>query len=292
MSQLKHQAHQSQAFTLRHPTDSARVIRGRVDAPTDADEARQYPHVIVVHGFKGFMNWGFFPELGARLAAAGYAGVFFNTSGSGIGEDLENFTEVEAFERSTYSKDLEDLERVRAEVRAGVFTGVDPDRAGILGHSRGGGEALIHAAEAGDLACVVTWAAIPAASRFDAQTIARWREEGFLEIANARTGQVFRIRLDGLEDYEANVARFDILAASSRMEAPTLLVHGAEDEAVEFEALDLLATARGEGVTTLRVEGTGHTFGIRHPMTETGPAFEEVWSRTRAFLDEHLGTTA
>ena len=73
---------------------------------------------------------------------------------------------------------------------------------------------------------------------------------------------------------------------------PTLLVHGTGDESVEHESLDILAAARGEGATLLSVEGAGHTFGIKHPMTETDPAFEEVWAHTCAFLDEHLGTTA
>ncbi len=278
----------SRSFSLQHPEDPARVIRGRVDVPADASAEKRYPHVVVVHGFKGFMNWGFFPELGARLTAAGYAGVFFNTSSSGVGEDLESFTEVEAFERSTYSKDLEDIERVRAEVRAGAFEGVDSERAAILGHSRGGGEVLIHAAEAGDLKAVITWAAIPSAARFDEETIERWRETGVLEIANARTGQVFKIKLDGLHDYEANVERFDIPAATGRITAPALFVHGTADEAVEFESLEILSGARGEGAETLCLEGAGHTFGIKHPMEETHPDFEEVWGRTRAFLDEHL----
>ena len=281
--------HSSASFELIHPDDSTRVIRGRVDAPANAE--KPCPHVIVVHGFKGFMNWGFFPALGARLAEAGYAGVFFNTSSSGVGEDLESFTEVEAFERSTYSKDLEDIERVRAEVRAGAFEGLDPERAAILGHSRGGGEVLIHAAEAGDLKAVVTWAAIPSARRFDEETIERWRETGVLEIANARTGQVFKIKLDGLHDYEANVERFDIPAATGRITAPALFVHGTADEAVEFESLELLSGARGEGAETLRLEGAGHTFGIKHPMEGSHPHFEEVWSRTRAFLDQHLKAT-
>ena len=283
--------HISTSFTLVHPDDCERVIRGRVDAPADASANKRYPHVVVVHGFKGFMNWGFFPELGARLAVAGYAGVFFNTSSSGVGEDLESFTEVEAFERSTYSKDLEDIERVRAEVRAGVFEGLDSERAAILGHSRGGGEVLIHAAEAGDLKAVVTWAAIPSARRFDKETIERWRQTGALEIANARTGQVFKVKLDGLHDYEANKERFDIPAATGRITAPALFVHGTADEAVEFESLELLSEARVEGAETLRVKGAGHTFGIKHPMEETHPDFEEVWAHTRAFLDEHLKAT-
>ena len=283
--------HSSSLFTLEDPRDPSRVIRGRVDAPADASDEKRYPFVLLIHGFKGFMDWGFFPELGARLADAGYAAVFFNTSSSGIGADLQSFTEIEAFERCTYTKDLEDIERVRAEIKAGCFVGIDPSAGGVLGHSKGGGEALLHAAEAGDYSCVITWAAIHTASRFDEETIARWRREGHLEIANARTGQVFKIRLDGLEDYEANRERFDIQAAAARITAPTLLIHGTADESVEVEALEALLAARGEGATSLRLEGAGHTFGIRHPMTATAPDFEAVWAGTKSFLAEHLGTS-
>ena len=282
----------SRPFTLVDPGHPARIIRGRVDAPADAGVDKRYPFVFVVHGFKGFMNWGFFPELGARLAAAGYAAVFFNTSSSGIGEDLESFTEVEAFERCTYTKDLEDIERVRDEIKSGRLLGVDPEKGAILGHSKGGGEALLHAAEAGDYSCVIAWAAIQTASRFDEETIERWRREGHLEVANARTGQVFKIQLDGLQDYEANKERFDIQAATGRIVAPTLFVHGTMDESVEIDALDALLAARGPEGEALRLKGAGHTFGIRHPMTQSSPDFEAVWAKTKAFLGEHLETGA
>ena len=282
----------SRRFTLVDPGCSSRVIRGRVDAPADAGVEKRYPHVVIVHGFKGFMNWGFFPELGARLAAAGYAAVFFNTSSSGVGEDLESFTEVEAFERCTYTKDLEDIERVRAEIKSGRLLGADPEAGAILGHSKGGGEALLHAAEDGDYSCVIAWAAIHTAARFDEETIERWRREGHLEIANARTGQVFKIQLDGLHDYEANKDRFDIQAATGRITAPTLFVHGTMDESVEVGALDALLAVRGPGGEALRLEGAGHTFGIKHPMTGSDPDFEAVWAKTKAFLEEHLKTGA
>jgi dienelactone hydrolase len=248
--------------------------------------------VLIVHGFKGFMNWGFFPELGARLAEAGYAAVFFNTSSSGVGEDLESFTNVDAFERATYTKDLEDIELVRAEILSGRLCGVDAERVAILGHSKGGGEALLHAAEANSYRCVIAWAAIHTASRFDEQTLARWRRDGFLEIPNARTGQVFKVRLDGLDDYEANRERFDIQAATSRLKAPTLFVHGTKDESVEVEALDALLGARGEGGEALRLEGAGHTFGISHPMNKSTADFESVWLKTKAFLEKHLAARA
>ena len=284
--------YRSESFELTPKEDRERVIRGRVDMPADASHQRRYPTVLIVHGFKGFMNWGFFPELGARLAGAGYAAVFFNTSSSGVGADLENFTEIEAFERCTYTKDLEDIDLVRAEIKSGRLAGADTERLAILGHSKGGGEALLHAAEVNDYRCVIAWAAIHTASRFDDETLARWRSDGFLEIPNARTGQVFKVRLDGLDDYEANKERFDIQAATSRIKAPTLFVHGTKDESVEVEALDALFDARGEGAEALRLEGAGHTFGISHPMTKSAADFEAVWAKTEAFLEERLAAGA
>ena len=289
---MAEQSHLSESFQLSPDHDSERVIRGRVDMPAGASRQRRYPTVLIVHGFKGFMNWGFFPELGARLAEAGYAAVFFNTSSSGVGEDLESFTNIEAFERATYTKDLEDIELVRAEIQSGRLCGVDTEKVAILGHSKGGGEALLHAAEANSYQCVIAWAAIHTASRFDEQTLARWRRDGFLEIPNARTGQVFKVRLDGLDDYEANRERFDIQAATSRLKAPTLFVHGTKDESVEVEALDALLGARGEGGEALRLEGAGHTFGISHPMNKSAADFESVWLKTKAFLEKHLAAGA
>ncbi len=50
------------------------------------------PGVLIVHGFKGFKDWGMFPLMAERLAEAGFAACRFNLSGSGIGEDGETFS--------------------------------------------------------------------------------------------------------------------------------------------------------------------------------------------------------
>ena len=59
------------------------VIRGEARV---ADRARG--SVVLVHGFKGFARFAFFPWLAVRLAAAGLNAVTFNFSGSGVGEDM------------------------------------------------------------------------------------------------------------------------------------------------------------------------------------------------------------
>jgi dienelactone hydrolase len=47
------------------------------------------PAVVVVHGFKGFKDWGLWPQLAERLARAGVSAVTFNLSGSGVDDTGE-----------------------------------------------------------------------------------------------------------------------------------------------------------------------------------------------------------
>lgn len=276
-------------FDLHYENEPARVIRGRVTRP--AGEGR-VPFVLVLHGFKGFMDWGFFPLLARRLAEAGLAAVAFNTSGSGIGPDLAGFTDEQAFEKDTVTRQLEDFARVRAHVALGApggLAGLDPARAGLFGHSRGGGLGLIHAAEQGDYRAVVTWAAIESVDRWDAETRALWRKLGHLPVVNSRTGQTLRMDVGALRDLELNAERFDIQAACRRLSAPTLACHGDADEAVHFEALASILGSLPPGVGRgLAVPGAGHTFGARHPMTEVSDALEEVLAKSVDWFRTHL----
>ena len=81
---------------LKPQASSNRVIRYAVDGPPGyADRGLALPHVVLVHGFKGFYKWGFFPELAGRIAAAGMVAVRVNLSGCGVGPDLESFSEPE-----------------------------------------------------------------------------------------------------------------------------------------------------------------------------------------------------
>ncbi len=268
---------------LVHKGDPERKVRLKVERPGGA--ALSCPAVLLMHGFKGFMDWGFFPELSSRLARRGIVAVSMNASGSGIGEDPQAFTEEEAFAKNTYSKELEDMARARAYMEG--ISGVDPARLGVLGHSRGGGLALLHAAAHGDYRAVVTWAGICDIARMDEATVAAWRERGFLEIPNARTGQVHRLDVEILLDAEANAGDLDILAASRRLSAPTLVAHGTGDEVVGLGESERIVSAL-QRPTHLVLEGAGHTFGATHPPGEVGAHLEALLAATGDFLEEHL----
>jgi uncharacterized protein len=241
-------------FTLT--SDQGLPIRGDLEVP---DRPRAL--VVVVHGFKGFKDWGFFPWVAQRLAQHRLAVCRFNMSHSGIGDDPESFDRLDLFESDTYSTQLSDLRRVVEYARQQV-----PDAPPFLfGHSRGGGVALLGASAVPALRGVVTWAPIARCDRWDDVTKQDWRARGFLEQLNTRTKQMMRMSTAILDDYEAHAAQLDIVAAARSLQAPLLVVHGGRDESVPVDEGRLLASANAD-TSLLVIERAGHTFNAIHPL--------------------------
>jgi dienelactone hydrolase len=245
------------------------------------------PAVVVVHGFKGFKDWGLWPSLAERLARAGCTAVTLNLSGSGV-DDSGEFVFPERFGHNTFSAELQDLRRVVDALAAGDLGVVPPSGLGLLGHSRGGGMAVLMAAEDRRVGALVTWAAISTVERWSQSDQDSWRRSGVREERNARTGQVLPLYLDVLDDVRANAARLDIAAAAGRISVPWLIVHGSGDEAVPLAEGERLAAAapRARWVT---VPGAGHTFGAAHPWSRATPELDQVLDLTLGFFAAELG---
>jgi pimeloyl-ACP methyl ester carboxylesterase len=235
-------------------------------------EARGKAAIVICHGFKGFKNWGFFPYTAERLVeGAGYPVVQFNFSGCGIGPDLENFTELDKFERNTFSKELDDLKVVLDAAEAGELPGLLPrGRFGLLGHSRGGISTIVAAGEDPRVVALVTWNAIARVDRWSEGQKEEWRRTGRMEILNTRTGQIMPVGVGLLEDAERNAERFDLERAAARLEVPYLIVHGEDDESVSIADGERLAAAAPAEITRFeRIKGGSHTFGAVHPFAGT-----------------------
>lgn len=242
--------------------------------------------VVVVHGFKGFKDWGFFPWAASTLTADRHAVVTFNMTGSGIGSRPEEFTELEAFAANTYSRELSDLGAV-VDAVCGDLLPRRPDRVGILGHSRGGAVSILHAAERPGVAALVTWAAVANLDRWTEDTRREWRESGRIYVLNGRTGQQMPLDVGLLDDFEANREALDVVAAGSRIGSPWLIAHGTSDETVD--AADSRRLARSCATARLHlVDGSGHTFGAAHPFTGAGPALRGLMAATRKHFRLHL----
>jgi dienelactone hydrolase len=249
------------------------------------------PAVIICHGFKGFKDWGFFPILAEALAEDGYATITFNFSRNGIGADPNSFTELDQFANNTYSHELSDLGIVMDAVsNRQIGTNIiDPEKIGLLGHSRGGGIVLLYANEDERVKCVVTWSAIAKVERYSDDTIKNWEKDGFVEFENKRTNQMMRINKEFITDIKKNSDKLNILKAAENLEVPALIVHGDNDESVPVsEADEIYSKLQGFGNELEIIEGGTHTFGIRHPVEGVTPEFETVVDLTEIFFDKHL----
>ncbi len=261
------------------PSSDGYPLRGKMHLP-DGDPAQG---VLLVHGFKGFMDWGFWHLLCEAIAEAGLAACRFNLSGSGVGEDGETFSEKDRFESNTHSREVEDTLLVADLLARGGIPGAPTKTGdiGLMGHSRGGGAAILAAANEPRVSRLVTWASIATVARYNDEQLAIVREQGFVRVENARTGDVFKIKLDLLDDIEKNAEDLDILSAAASLEIPALVIHGTADEAVPYAEGLAIAGAFGEHGSFLPMEGAGHTFGATHPMPDRVPlSLEQVIAAT------------
>ncbi|MGD8698214.1 MAG: alpha/beta fold hydrolase [Gemmatimonadales bacterium] len=249
--------------------------------------------ILICHGFKGFKDWGFFPYAAEQLVArTGHPVVTFNFSLNGVGADMENFTELDKFERNTFSQELDDTAAVLDAAQGGGLPGLAPcQRFGLLGHSRGGISAVITAAEDSRVSCLVTWSAVAYADRWSAEQRSEWRRKGRIEILNSRTGQRLPLGVALLEDTERNAERLDVLGAASRLRVPYLVVHGTDDESVSVADGVRLAEAGPSQTTRLQlIEGGGHTFGAVHPFQGTTEHLTRVVELTAAWFSDNLAS--
>jgi len=250
------------------------------------DGTGTHPVVVCCHGFKGFKDWGFHPWLGARLSEAGIAAVHFNFSRNGVRATDGDIEDLDAFRRNTLSIERDDLDTVLDAVLSGAIEpSLDASRLGLLGHSRGGGIALLGASERPEAKALVTWAAVSHFDRIaDDATLAEWRRNGVYEVVNSRTGQKLPMGVAFLDDVLANRARLDLSAAARRLVVPWLLVHGTADPTVPFEEAGELQAAAERRARLLPLDGAGHTFGAVHPFAGPTP---HLAAATEATLD-HL----
>jgi dienelactone hydrolase len=277
----------SQSFT--HELDNGKSLHGIVDLP---EQSGPRPTVVICHGFKGFMEWGFFPYLAQLLAERGLVAIRFNLTGSGMEPGEELVTRPLDFRNATFSQDLAELQSLLEAVSDHLLPDrIEPDRLGLFGHSRGGGTALLAASRdpwKSRLRALVTWAGVSTFDRLNEAEKQYWRERGEVPVVNARTGQELMIDVNVLRDLEAHPDELDLVRAGEAREAPWLIVHGDDDETVPVDEARLLAKEAGSPCELVVVDGGSHTFGAQHPFAGPTPQLIEALNATQRWFRRHL----
>jgi uncharacterized protein len=281
-------AAESTLFTLAAAGADGTDLHGLIDLP-EAPGPR--PAVVICHGFKGFMEWGFFPALAELLAQRGYVAVRFNFSGSGM-RPGEDWADPDAFRANTHSRELADLLTVLGALGEAIAPGrIDASRVGLFGHSRGGGAALLASAHPGwreRIWALVTWAAVADFDRYTAEQKADWRGAGELPVMNTRTGQELALGVGLLEDLETHGGELDLAKAATERRAPWLIVHGEADESVPMEEGDRLFEGGRGTREVIFIPEANHTFGARHPFAGPTPHLTTALNETQRWFRRYL----
>ncbi len=226
--------------------------------------------VIYAHGINGFKDWGGMDLIAEHFAQAGIAFLKFNFSHNGTTPARpEEFFDLEAYQEDSYLKRQFDLKQILSFIENGhPEVQLDLNRIYLIGHSRGGADAILLASQDARIKKLITWASTSHAQTpwkslsFD--ELKDWKEKGLFTRKNSRTQQDLPISYSLYEEYQANKQLLNIEERAREVKQDWLIIHGDEDEAVFIkEAYDLKSWNPEARVKV--IEGTGHTFDRTHP---------------------------
>ncbi|MBC7566511.1 MAG: alpha/beta hydrolase [Pedobacter sp.] len=248
------------------------------------DEASNLRTIIFIHGFKGFKDWGAHNLMANFFAENNYRYLKFNLSHNGVTADKPNdVTDLESFAANTVSKELFDIDQV-IDYTSKQFPSTEIS---LVGHSRGGGLAILEAAKDKRVKKLITWSSIADfSSLWKKEQEEDWLSTGRIYVENARTKEKMPLDSTLLEDLKEHEAAYNILKAAKKVDVPWLILHGDNDVNVDFSVAQELAQKQLKAQIQ-RVEGANHVYGASHPYTaETLPDhLERVANKTLAFLN-------
>lgn len=269
------------------PNRHGDVLNTTLTFPADSD--LQAPLMLILHGHKGFRNYGFLPWIAQGAAEGGMIALRMCFSLNGMDNTAWTVQKPDDFSRNTLSREVDDVHDVLSLIRHDDAFAKLRDRWNgqlvIVGHSRGGGIALVAAGELvrddatiSDRLRVVGLNSVGNWTRWTPRQAQIWKSTGFVDIVNQRTGQTLRINASFVEDIEHNAERLSLETAVERLDASLLFIHAAQDLTVPVNEIQRLSLRAPSGQQLRIIENTTHTFGMTHPVERITAGFYETFS--------------
>ena len=254
------------------------------------DNIEKSPCIVFVPGFKGFKDWGFGPYLAEAFANKGLFVLTFNFSHNGVGESLTEFIELDKFAQNTFSREIQELSELIDAYKNNYFGNSAANKIALLGHSRGGAISLLTAALKPEVNAVAVWSSVAFLDRYSERQKKEWKEKGFFEVMNQRTGQRMRMNKSLLDDIEQNSNNLlNIKKAVHNLNRPLLIAHGEQDLSVPIKEGEQLYDWSDKSKTEFyKVSNAGHTFNIKHPFEGSNDKFENLLNKTYEFFNQNL----
>ncbi|MFM7681577.1 MAG: alpha/beta hydrolase family protein [Bacteroidota bacterium] len=219
--------------------------------------------IVFVHGFMGFKDWGAWNLVQDFFTRNGFGFCKFNLShNGGTIENGIDFPDENAFGSNTYSKELNDVISVLNWIEKQK---VSYQKIHLIGHSRGGGIALLAANMDTRISSVTSWAGISdIGSRFPiGKELEEWKNSGVRFVQNGRTKQNLPQFYLLYEDFIHNQDKLNIGKACENLKIPACVIHGSNDISVPLHEGEL--NAKRLNVPLQIIENADHVFGASQP---------------------------
>ncbi len=246
--------------------------------------------ILFLHGFKSFKDWGCWPWLSTALAQEGFTVVKINFSHNGVGttiDNLQEFTNLQKFGANTLSKELQDVKDAVAFIQKyknEYFKQVNTTDITVIGHSRGGGMAIVAANQIEEITQVITLNAVVDFSMLWANAdIEQWAQNPIFTY-NGRTKQNMPLDYTLYQDYTTNYNLFNLKQQAAMLQKNWLIIHALTDETIPVDAAYTYRTINKNCILNT-IPNTGHTFGATHPFTGSNMALEAVLASIVSFLN-------
>jgi dipeptidyl aminopeptidase/acylaminoacyl peptidase len=236
----------------------------------------------------GFKDWGAWNLMKDYFLNKGFGFCKFNLTHNGTTvEKPQDFADLVAFSQNRYSYEKNDVISVFNWIQNKVD--LSTVSLHLMGHSRGGGIALLCASDSRVLS-VITLAAISSIEkRFDLseEIMDNWKKTGVRYVKNGRTHQEMPHFIEQFTDFETHRSELNIRKACMALKKPLLILHGDQDESVSIEEGKAIAAWTKQLLHV--IHDANHTFGASHPYLEnTLPiGLQDCCDKIQDFIHSH-----
>ncbi len=253
------------------------TIDGKHNRPITLDvnyleKAQDQPIIIFCHGFKGFKDWGTFNKMAETFARNNFFFVKFNFSHNGTSAaDYSDIHDTVAFGNNNFEIEMDDVDCVinwleKEDNPYKKFFNINDIN--LIGHSRGGGIAMLKTTEDSRVKKVAAWASLNDFEKYMyLSDPVEWKETGVSYVQNSRTGLSLPLYYQFYENFYKHQIRFDIKENLMKLDKPILLLHGTSDETVSIEDSQWIYDNLDHTIL-VKIENGNHTFGGSHPWNK------------------------
>ena len=247
------------------------------------------PILLIIHGFRGSKNWGFFPTIAEEFAQNGSIVLTWNMSLSGYSDNAQYIDQPENFARNTITQEMVDTQSIIDSILqddriiSGDIRSHWNGDIHVLGHSRGGGIGILISAENPSIKKLALWNTISRFGRFTERQKKLWSETGTFPIDETEDGKVIAMNYTYISDLEFHSDEYSPLRAITEVSADILIVHAEQDMTVPIREAHALQE-KSHSAHMHSIPQAGHIFGCTHPFTEMTSSLRDAIDTTTAFF--------